>query len=126
MGGMSKSLEDDLRERWRPGAAQIAAADELLAVGVHPATEGVFTGHLLVNKHFGFWTRDVTVLTLDDGIFSTRETCSAAVRRMAEATCIRLGVPVTGGYTWHVRPGEWAVFEDIMAVFEPDLPSDVR
>jgi hypothetical protein len=110
-----EALHEDLCERWRPSPAQIAAADDLLTSDPALRDTGVFSGHLLLNKHFGVWTTDVVVQSLDEGIYRDANECTKVVRRMAEATRRRLGVAVSGGYAWHTAPGEWAVFEDILA-----------
>lgn len=108
-------LQADLRARWRPTDEQTAAADQRLTQG---ATE-VFTGHLLLNKEFGFWTQHVVVVAIA-GVYGSLEEAWSAVGDEVRK-CREGGIKkVTGGYARHSAPGEWAVFEDIASAFPRD------
>lgn len=101
----------DLAARWRPTDEQIAEADAELRAG---ATE-VVTLHLLVNKDYAWWTEDVEVIPVP-GVFHGRNIALAVLVEAAKAFYAETGRKVTGGYTWHMEPGRWAVFEDVLAV----------
>ncbi len=103
----------DLRARWRPTEKQVRQADALLAVG---NGSPVITLHLLTDKTFGIWNAKVGVIALD-GVFTDRPTAFLALEAAARAFYEATGRPVTGGFTYHNEPGEWAVFEDIGSVF---------
>lgn len=104
--------EADLRARWRPSDEQIAAARAVM--GDFP--EGVITIHLLADKRRGFWDEGVEVLPLE-GVFVTRGPALEALVEAARTFHAETGRIVTGGYTWHHGTDDWAVFEDVMAVF---------
>lgn len=108
------SLRDDLAARWVPSEAQIDEAEAVLA-----DKGDAVTAHVLVNKHYGFWTEDVVVLPLP-GVYADRDGASEAAQAAAKAIHEATGLPVTGGYTYHSPGGNWAVFEDILADFSDD------
>lgn len=89
-------------------------ADALLATGGFP--DGVYTTHLLHGKTFGFWTADVEVEPLD-GLFATRQSALYYVHDAAKREHERTHEDVVGGYAWHPRIGEAAVWEDICSEF---------
>ena len=105
---MTAELQEDMRARWRPSDRQIEQAEAMLLRG---GPDAVTTTHLLVNKRWGMWTKDVEVKHLD-GTFTDREEMYRHLSALVDAYCeAHEGVRVTGGYTWH-RPGrEWACFE---------------
>lgn len=108
VSGSMKDLHDDLRERWQPSPGQIELARAVLDT---TGAEYVYTTHVLRNKHYGFWTEDVTLRYLD-GVFVDR----TAMFTYLEAMMAEVEPFATGGYTIHrVLGGEdhWAVFEDI-------------
>lgn len=107
-------LHVDLTYRWVPSEAQIAGAEALLAAGLADPDDGVYTLHLLVHKSFGFWTTDVEVVHLD-GLFTTREAALGFLEQASAEHHRKTGHTLTGGYTVHFAPGDWAVFEDIMS-----------
>lgn len=107
-------LDADLTARWQPSNAQVAGADALLAAGLADPDDGVYTLHLLVHKHFGFWTADVEVVALD-GLFTSRGAALSFLELASAEYHRSTGHTLTGGYTVHFGPGEWAVFEDIMS-----------
>lgn len=113
-------LQQDLHERWLPNAEQMKMADALLLAGYTAARppefreRGVYTGHLLINKEYGFWTTDVQLVFLD-GVFLTREAVLDFVHLAAEKHYTQHGEPLTGGWAWHFKVGEAAVWEDIMS-----------
>jgi len=111
-----RDIEADMIARWRPSASQIAAADQ--AMNDHPGDhDGVYTAHLLIGKHHGFWTTSVTVVAID-GVHQTRDGASdAAAKAAAEYHAAFPTEAVQGGYTWHPRPGDWAVWEDILVSY---------
>lgn len=106
-------LEADLAARWRPTQEQIDKAEVALASGLY---EDVLSGHLLVNKQHGFWTKDVVVLPIPH-LFPDRNIASEAIQKAAEAVHNATGLPVQGGWTYHRTGGRWAVFEDCLADF---------
>lgn len=115
-------LHDDLTARWAPSADQIKLAATTLsspAVNAWRGQDHALTAHVLVNKHYGFWTADVLVLALP-GVFTDRDAAGAKAAEAAEAIHLATGLPVTGGYTYHRADGTWAVFEDILADFSDD------
>lgn len=99
-------------------------ADALLAAGYDAERSGagrergVYTAHLLVNKHYGFWTADIEVKAID-GVFLTRaaaiNACTNAARVYHETT----GNTVCGGWAWHSKVGHAAVWDDICSQY-PD------
>ena len=112
-------LEQDMKARWRPSAEQIHYADALLVAGASKERpqlnrqRGVHTIHLLINKEWGIWTEDVALYYLD-GYFLAREAAWRALHASAvEYRAANPTTTVSGGYTWHSAPGQWAVFEDI-------------
>lgn len=120
---MADTLESDLRERWVPSPEAVRMADALLAAGFDterpPRRErGVFTAHVLLNKDYGIWTEEVEVVPVD-GVFLSREGAALAAKMEAARLHAADGTRAIGGYTWHMSPGNWAVWEDIVAVF-PD------
>jgi hypothetical protein len=111
--------ERDMRARWRPSDQQMNLADALLRAGYdanRPRNRGVYTMHLLVNKQYGIWTDEVTLIHLD-GVYLDRDAMYKALHDATERFHEETGATVTGGYTWHPRPGEWAVWDDIMSEF---------
>lgn len=108
--------EADLRARWRPSDDQIAAARALMV----DFPEGVITIHLLADKRRGVWDSAVEVIHLE-GVFVTRGPALAVLVERAREFHAETGRTVTGGYTWHHGNDDWAVFEDVVAVFpEPE------
>lgn len=105
---------EDLTARWKPSDEAIAAAAEAFN---DPAVESVYTGHFMIGKEYGVWTTDVelvhsmnvNVARSNDEAFEARD---AARLDGAKAGGER---PGTIGYTWHLRSGEWAVFEEILS-----------
>ena len=104
---MRSPAEQDLRDRWRPSAEQVAAADARL-------TEGhryVFTTHLLLNKSWGVWNEDVEVHPLD-GVYLDRDAAFSAVEEAVTLARAQLGTDkIVGGYALHAEPGQWAVWD---------------
>lgn len=119
---MIDRLATDLRERWHPTDTAVKLANAILADEATGAWNpegtgtGVYTIHLLVNKEHGFWTDDVEVIALD-GVFTDRMAAWHALNDAARRHHEKTGTKVSGGYAWHPRPDEWAVFEDIGTIF---------
>jgi hypothetical protein len=112
------NVQEDLRERWLPSAEQMRAAEAVLATGDCP--DGTtFTCHLLINKHWGWWTPDVEIVHLD-GVFSDRCRMQEYLLDQGSRHYDAHGKSLTGGYSVHFGPGEAAVFEDIMCQFPED------
>lgn len=126
--------ENDLRTRWVPSKEQDAEAAAALQ-GLPPRGQ-VFTAHVLVNKHYGWWGLEVEVQHLP-GVHQTVEGACDAAKEAAHEIHLATGKPVTGGWARHYLPRDdrppptshdgtrwltdWAVFEDILAVFpKPD------
>lgn len=113
------SPDEDLRKRWLPNAQQMELADAMLeSAGYNHTEHGVYTGHLLINKEYGWWTDKVELVFLD-GVFLTREAVCDFVHTAAAKHFQKHGTKLTGGWAWHPRVGEAAVWEDIMSQF-PD------
>lgn len=93
-----------------------AGFDQERLVGLHGADHGVYTVHLLLNKEYGWWTEDVEIVHLD-GVFLTRSAALLFVEAEARRHFDKTGEKVTGGYAWHMRVGEAAVWEDIGSQF---------
>jgi hypothetical protein len=120
-------LNQDLKDRWCPDGHQLTLANALLRAGWDREREvaglrerGVYTAHMLVNKHYGFWTEDVQVVYLD-GVFTMKEAATRYAEDRARQHHEETGEPVVGGWTWHSSVDHWAVWEDILARFpKPD------
>lgn len=101
-------VEADLKARWVPSTAALAAA------------EAVYTGHFLVGKEYGWWTVDVEVVHADEPVARVGDGDEGGFK--ARSLAILDGALLDGertgtvGYTRHWRSGDWAVFEDILDV----------
>jgi hypothetical protein len=111
-------LDLDLRSRWLPSENQIRLADAALAEVTRDdkllLAECVYTGHLLINKEYGFWSKDVKVVPVD-GVFLSRANCSDTVVSAAVRWHDAFpGTQISGGYARHTGDGKAFVFEDIL------------
>ncbi len=107
-------LEQDMRTRWLPSPEQMELADAVLSAGL--AERGVYTAHLLINKGYGWWTEGVQLVFLD-GVFLTRNAVLDFVHMVAEKRHEEGGEKLVGGWAWHMRVGEAAVWDDIASEF---------
>lgn len=106
---------DDLRARWKPSDAQIAAANAAFAE--HPAAAYVLSGHFLAGKEFGIWDTDIELLYADGVEIAMTNDDYREAMMAAELPAAKLAGDRTGtvGYAVHYGHGGWAVFEDILS-----------
>jgi hypothetical protein len=122
-----RSLEKDLRERWRPTDQQVAvgvgaarAAAE--AVGVDAKNVWAAVPLALANKETGWWTAEVQVVSAEGvwvgwrGVESEAPSGLASIHsagdRAAEASLRALaGRSGVAGYATVTADGEWSVWE---------------
>jgi hypothetical protein len=111
-GRGSVDLEADQRARRQPSSRQIAEATVALASQETP--EGrVYTVHLLVNSHRGWWTGNEVVRPIEGRVYTASDEAQAAAEfaRQVAAAVLPASIPVGAGWTAHDPDGTWQVYE---------------
>jgi len=85
-----------------------------VALASQETAEGrVYTIHLLVNSHRGWWTGNEVVRPIEGRVYTTHDEAKEAARfaRQVAAAVLPASIPVGAGWTAHDPNGTCVMFE---------------